>query len=145
MSPESLSAAALGSGCLVFILLGIAAVLVPIVFYLLSMQRALTLAGPENRTLEPGMVWLMLIPLFGMVWQFFVVLHVSRSVKNWAAAHGREVQDAGWNIGLTACILFCCGIIPFLGTLTSLAGLICWIVFWVKVADFNKMMSAPTV
>ena len=130
-----------GSGCLLGCLVSLAICLAPAIFYALSMQKALRLAGPEHRSLEPAMVWLMFIPLFGMVWQFFVVKYVSDAVKSWAAANGQDVGDGGWTLGLVACILLCCSIVPLLGILASLGGLVCWIIWWVKVANFNAMMA----
>lgn len=141
MSNVHAFAAILGGGILFAGLLVLAACVLVTVFYLLTMQKALVLAGRENRSLEPGLVWLLFIPLFGLVWQFFIVRHVSSAVKNWAAAHGRNVGDGGWAIGLAACILVSLGALPHLGVLVSLAGLVCLIVWWVKVAHFNELMA----
>lgn len=141
MRPNDLAALIGGGSCLLFSLILVGVVFLPLVFYCLTMQKALRLAGPNHREMEPGMVWLLFIPLFGLVWHFFVVRNVSNAVMRWAAQNGQEVGDGGWSLGLTACILFCCGIIPLLGVLASLAGLIIWIIWWVKVADFNARMA----
>ena len=141
MSDPNAVAALLGGSCLMIMMIVVVIILIPAVFYLLTMQKALTLAGDQYRTLNPGLVWLMFIPLFNIVWHFFVVMHVSKSVKAWGTAHGVDFGDGGWGIGLTACILHCCGIIPILGILASLAGLVCIILWWVKVAGFNTTMS----
>ena len=119
----------------------IALSVLPGVFYLLTMQKAPTLAGKEHRGMEPGMVWLMFIPLVGTIWQFFVVKHVSSAVKRWAAANAKEVGDGGWVIGLTACILFCFAIIPILGILAIMVGFGCWIIWWITIAKFNKLRT----
>jgi hypothetical protein len=140
MHPDAL-AALLGGSCLAIVLILIGIAVVPLVFYCLSMSKALTQVGPENRNMEPGMVWLLFIPVFHLVWHFFVVKNVSNGVKAWAAAHGREVGDGGWSIGLTACILACCCIIPVLGALCSLGALVCIIIWWIKVAGYNAMMQ----
>ncbi len=58
---------------MVFGLIFIAILLVPFVFYCLSLQKALNRCSPECRAMNPGMVWLMFIPLFNLVWHFFVV------------------------------------------------------------------------
>jgi hypothetical protein len=87
------------------------------------------------------MVWLMLIPLFNLVWHFFVVKNVSESIKSWAAENGKTVDDAAYTIGLIACIANCCGLIPIINLLAGPAGLVCFIIWWVKVAGFNKLMS----
>jgi hypothetical protein len=79
-----------------------------------------------------------------MVWQFFIVRRVSEAVMNWAQGHGRNVADGGWTIGLTACILCCCGIIPVIGIFAAVAGLVCAIIWWAKVASFNALMSPKT-
>jgi len=112
------------------------------------MQKALTLVGERHQKMAPGLVWLLLIPVFHLVWQFFVVTNVSDSIKSWAAENGQNVGDAGYSIGLAACICSCCcllGVIPCLGAfITMFAGpgaLICYIIWWVKIAGFNRLMA----
>jgi hypothetical protein len=38
------------------------ALLLPAIFFLLTLQRALGRCSPESRTMEPGEVWLLLYP-----------------------------------------------------------------------------------
>jgi hypothetical protein len=41
-------------------------------------------------------------------------------------------------------VLSCCSLIPFLGTLASIAGIIVWIVYWVKVNEHkNRLQQLP--
>jgi divalent metal cation (Fe/Co/Zn/Cd) transporter len=138
---SSALAAMLGGGCLLFVLVGLAIGIAIVVFYILTMQKALNLAGERHQKMQPGMVWLMLIPLFNLVWHFFVVKNVSESIKSWAAESGAKVDDAGYTIGLVGCIANCCGIIPIINILAGPAGLVCIIIWWVKVAGFNKLMA----
>jgi hypothetical protein len=140
-SDSNVLAAMLGGGCLIFVLLGLAVAIAVAIFYILTIQKALNLVGERHRKMEPGMVWLMLIPLFNLVWHFFVVKNVSESIKSWAAENGQSVGDAGYTIGLVACIANCCGLIPLVNVLAGPAGLVCFIIWWVKVAGFNKLMS----
>jgi hypothetical protein len=128
--------------------------LIPTIFFLITQQKTLKSIQPNNRLMEPGMVWLQLIPLFGIVWQFIVVSRISDSLKNefnsWAndnsilgdteslnLTNGRPTYD----IGLAYCILFCCSIIPFLGFFASIAGLVCWILYWVKLSEFKNKIT----
>ena len=67
-------------GMLVGVLVGLAIFLVPAIFYLLTLQKALNRCSPESRAMQPGMVWLLLIPLFNLVWQFFVVINIAKSL-----------------------------------------------------------------
>ena len=139
-NPESALALLTGS-CLIFALLLLAVGIAVAVFYILTMQKALTLAGERHQKMNPGLVWLMLIPLFNLVWHFFVVKNVSESIKSWAAENGQSVDDAGYTIGLVACIANCCGVIPFVNFLAGPVALVCVIIWWVKIAGFNKLMS----
>jgi divalent metal cation (Fe/Co/Zn/Cd) transporter len=139
---SSALAAMLGGGCLIFVLLGLAIGIAIVVFYILTMQKALNLAGERHQKMQPGMVWLMLIPLFNLVWHFFVVKNVSESIKSWAAENGAKVDDAGYTIGLVGCIANCVGFIPIINILAGPVGFVCIIIWWVKVAGFNKVMAA---
>ena len=60
---------------IVFLIFGI--LLIPKIFYCLTLQKCLTRCSPQCRTLVPGQVWLLLIPLFDLVWHFIVVTRVS--------------------------------------------------------------------
>jgi hypothetical protein len=40
------------------------------------------------------------------------------------------------------CGLFCASIIPVIGALFSLGGLVCWILYWIKIAGFSKKLEA---
>jgi len=120
--------------------------LVPFIFYLLTLQKALTRCAPESRAMQPGMVWLLLIPLFNLVWHFLVVINMAKSLAAEFQKRGiQEDPNPGKTIGMVMCILWCCGIIPFLGILCSLGALVCWIIYWVKIAGFSRQIVSPAV
>src|SRR5690349_2868548 len=54
---------------------------VPLVLFLLTQYTTLKCIHPDNRSLAPGAVWLQLIPLFGLVWQFIVVTRIADSLE----------------------------------------------------------------
>ena len=56
--------------------------LIALVLFLLALQNALKKCAPASRTMEPGKVWLWLIPIFGLVWQFIVVINIAKSLGN---------------------------------------------------------------
>jgi hypothetical protein len=126
---------------IVLIVFGIC--LLPTIFYLLTLQSTLSLVKPENRKMDPGLVWLILIPLFGIVWQFIVVNNMADSLKAEFQQRNINVGEdrPGSGIGMAYCILEVCGIIPFLGILTALAGFVCWIIYWVKISDFKSKLQ----
>jgi hypothetical protein len=109
--------------------------LVPTIVYLLTLQKALTRCSPENRAMSPGMVWLMLIPLFAVVWNFFVVLNMAKSLgaefrKRGIAEDPSPGQTLGLIMAVTAII---CG--P--------AWLILWILYWIKIAGYSAKLAGP--
>ena len=129
-------------------------ILIPTLFFYITQQKTLKAIQPANRLMEPGMVWLQLIPLFGFAWQFIVVTRIADSLKNefnswqndtllgYADSESMKLanQRPTLDMGFTYCILFCCSIIPFLGSLIIPAGLVCWIIYWVKLAEYKKMI-----
>lgn len=121
--------------------------LIPFIFYLLTLQNTLKAISPENRKMEPGMVWLMFIPVFGMVWQFIVVNRMADSIQAQLNKAGVSVTSRpAHGVGIAMCVLFCTGWIPVVGSLGTVAGIICWIIYWVKIAEFKKNIeSLPDV
>ncbi|VTR93056.1 Uncharacterized protein OS=Tolypothrix bouteillei VB521301 GN=DA73_000000134230 PE=4 SV=1 [Gemmata massiliana] len=150
MSPSLIFAQAGGGGppeaffaFLVMFICGLAIVmLLPTVFFLLTLQRALARCHPQNRTMEPGMVWLALIPLFNIVWEFIIVLRMSESLRNEFRDRGwhRRGDDYGHGIGMAFCGLAVASIIPYCGSLFGIAAFVCWIIYWVKIAGYSGQL-----
>ena len=117
--------------------------LVPAVFYVLTLQRALAKCAPASRTLEPGMVWLSIIPVVSIVVNFFIVFGMAKSLRNEFNLRGIPVADStpGQAIGLAMSICACCGVIPILGLIAGAASLVLWILYWLKVAEYSRMLD----
>jgi hypothetical protein len=118
------------------------------IFYCLTLQKALSRCSPQNRTLSPGLVWLLLIPIFGLIWHFFIVINMAKSLHaEFVSRNILEEQSPGQGIGLAVCILHVVAVVlgfhRFLGPLVGIAGLICWIVYWVKIAGFSSKIAIP--
>jgi Domain of unknown function (DUF4328) len=117
------------------VLVVVAIILVPAIFYLLTLRKALNRCSPECRAMNPGMVWLMFIPLFNLVWQFIVVLNMAKSLAAEFQKRGiAEDPNPGQTLGLVMCIgNLICGPV----------GLICWIIYWVKIAGYSSKLAGP--
>jgi hypothetical protein len=104
------------------------------VMFLLSLSKALSLCKPRNRTMEPGLVWLNLIPIFELVWGFVTIVRVGDSLRNeFDDRRLRDDGDYGKQLGIIAMVLLIfCGII----------GVICGIIYWVKIAGYNSTLSS---
>jgi hypothetical protein len=124
---------------LVVAAIGIAVVVV----YLLTLQKCLNRVSPANRTMEPGLVWLNLVPLLNLGWIFYTVIKIAESVVKEGQARGIDVGDGGKTLGLVYCILIICGIIPILGIFCSIGGLVCWIIYWVKISGISGKLAVP--
>ena len=118
--------------------------LIPSVFFLLTLQKALTRVAPERRTMNPPMVWLGLIPLFSVVWNFFMVLALSKSLgAELTARNIPHENEPGKTIGLVWAGLSAACLVPGLGFLLGIPVLIMWIIYWVKIAGFSAKIADP--
>jgi len=93
--------------------------------------------------MQPGMVWLLLIPLFNLIWIFFVATGIGKSLGAEFRRRGITNQEPypAQSIRIALGICQCCGIIPFVNILAGIAGLVLWIVYWVKVAEFSRLLD----
>src|SRR6476619_6032311 len=55
--------------------------ILPVIFFLITLQNTLKIIEPQNRKMQPGYVWLVLIPFFGIVWSFIMVKAIAESCK----------------------------------------------------------------
>jgi hypothetical protein len=119
----------------------LAVALVIQIFYLLTLSRALRRCRPRNRRMEPGQVWLNLIPCFNIVWIFITVTRLADSLRDeFDDRRLRADGDFGRTLGITYNVLNLLGAIPYIGAIFSLAGLVCFILYWVKIAGYSRQL-----
>ena len=124
------------------LLIVFAIALLPLIFYCLTIQKAMNRCSPENRAMAPGMVWLLLVPLVNIIWHFFVVMNVAKSMAAEYQKRGLAVEpNPGQNIGLVMCIAACCGFVPIVNLLAAPTAFVCWIIYWVKVAGLSTRLA----
>lgn len=115
--------------------------IIPIIFYLIALQKALSRCSTKNRAMSPALVWLLLIPIFNLFWHFFIVVKVAKSLQNEFRSRSIAFKSPpGQNIGLAMCILSVLSFIPYVGFLCSIAALVCWIIYWIKIAGFSSQI-----
>jgi len=117
--------------------------------------------------MNPGLVWLQLIPLFGQLWQFLVVTLIANSMKKefesrqddsiLGFSDAAAVEQLGKRptliIGIVYCTLTTLTVILNLGSarvksyeenmvsaLCSLSGMTCWIIYWVQLAGYKRTL-----
>ena len=142
------------------------AFVIPAILFLLTQQKTLQAIQPVNRKIQSGLVWLQLIPVFGQIWQFFVVTRIAKSISNEIASRlGDSILDDSkerveelneyptFNVGMAYCFLFTLGIIinsswrlptywQIIVLGLSFTGMSCWVIYWVRLAKIkNKLIK----
>lgn len=125
-----------GLACIfAFVFLFVGVFLIIRVFYLLACSRCFQQIAPHRRGMQPGLVWLCLIPLFGTVWEVVMMFKLAESLRAEYRARRMRGDD---DFGQTAAIIF---IIGFAVPIASLVG---FIMHWVKVVGYtNELLSRP--
>jgi len=94
------------------------------------------------RLMPPIQVWLLMIPCFPLVWNFFVYLKLADSFKSYFNAVGRyDVGDCGKAIGLAYSICVCCTLLPYAGVLSALAALVLMVIFLIRAFQLKAMIA----
>jgi len=97
----------------------------------------------EHRKIEPLHIWLLLIPFFNIVWNFFVFQRVPASYQSYFNAQGRtDVGDCGKQIGLWYAICAVVSIVPCVNYIAGPAALVLLIIFLVKMFGYRNMIPA---
>ncbi len=133
----------LGMGIFMGLLVLMAVSLLPQIFFLLTLHRTFEAISPQNRLMNPAEVWLTLIPFFGMIWIFFIVQRLSDSLQKEFAMKGISCNEdrPGYQIGMIYAAAQAAIVIPILGFLAPFAALVLWIVYWIKVAEYKRLLE----
>ena len=128
-------------GVLIIVIL---AVLTVLILFLLNLQKTLNACSQENRAMDPGLVWLNLIPIFSLFWTIWTVIKIRDSLQKEYEARSLDTTAVTntYNMGLGYGICSVAGILPVIGTFAGLAGLVFMIIYWVKTSDCRKTLSA---
>lgn len=109
----------------------------------------------ENRMMRPGYVWLQLIPLFGLYWQFRVVTAISKSIYGelesrldkgsliFYESDSLIQKKPAYTEGIVYCILVCASIIPIpiVKILASVIGIAAWIRYIIVLRRFERRLK----
>jgi hypothetical protein len=153
--------AAVGAVVVVAVVFLIASLAITILS-LLTMQRLLNQVSYENRRMQPGLVWLNLIPLFSLGYIFYTVVKIRDSVQaEYASRRLPASGDYGFVLGITYGVVLVVSVIlgwvptdPYYFTpmdwvqlIVSLAGLGLYVAYWFKCNRMKKDLesSQPAV
>ena len=126
-------------GCFIYLVLFLIFIL-----FLGSVSRVLNRVSEENRRMDPGLVWLNLIPLLNLIWCVVTVERVGESIRNEMAARGRDskTESYGKTAGLTAIVLFLTVLVlpPPALIITWPFALIYGIVYWLQLRWYGARL-----
>jgi hypothetical protein len=111
-----------------------------IILFLLTQYSTLKLVRPANRCIHPTLVWLQLIPFFGILWQFYVICKIADSIRN--ELNTSDLPFA-YVAGLTYATSFCFGTLP-LGMFQFIALMVTfvmWMTYWVFLLWYRKQLK----
>jgi len=112
------------------------------IFYILTLRNCLRQVRPQNRRFEPNNTWLLLIPLFSLVYNFFVVKGISESLQNEYEQLGESYPTAPtYQLGLSYAIASCLTWIPLVGSFIAIAAVVLFIVYWVQVHGHKNKIA----
>ena len=145
-NPEEMAAMIAGTALVVGVVISVLA-LAFLIFSCWLLSGCYAAIPQQFRKMEPGMVWLLLIPCFNIVWLFFVLPRLAQSFKAYFDSIGRtDVGNCGETLGWT-----CAGAVvgqvvlswvPVINLLAMLTTLILMIVYLVKAAGLKKQVLA---
>lgn len=143
MSPDE---AAMFGGFMLIITLGfvffILAIQIAICYFMSNIYKKI----PEQyRLMEPGMVWLLMIPCFNIVWIWFAFPKLSKSLQGYFNDKGdTSVGNCGETLAWVYCGLIVSCVIPYLNSLTGIAALVVMIIFLVKTNELANRIEMDT-
>lgn len=130
-----------GLGCFVTV---VVLSLVLAASFLAAIQRALRRVSPENRRMEPGQVWLNLIPIFNLVWCTVTVERVAESLRNEFLA--REMHSPretyGRNYGLALLGLLATGVLFYPAFVTYPVALVYAVLYWRQLEGYAERLKS---
>lgn len=95
----------------------------------------------QYRRQTPALAFLLLIPFFALIWNFFVHPKVAESLRAYHDAQGHHPHgDCGASIARWVCICCAGSVIPLVAMATGPAALILLIIFYVKAFSLSAAL-----
>ena len=126
------------------------------VAFLAAADRVMKRVEPENRRIDPGQVWLNLIPIFNLLWIVVMIERVGESIRNEYIVRGRHKvsESYGKTAGLAFVVLSWVGIgIPMVaGSLNAVPcsivfwffSFIYWVVYWTQISNYARKLRSES-
>ena len=111
---------------------------------LAALARVLGRVSPEHRRMEPGEVWVNLIPVVNLVWPVVTIERVGESIRAELTARGAAKKKDGYGktSGIIALVLLWVvfAVHPMAGIVTVPFALIYGVAYWVQLNGYAKRL-----
>jgi len=113
-------------------------------FYCLTLTKALKAVAEENRLLKPWMIWMALIPIVSLYWNFVIANRMADSLTN--EFYDRKIaeeENPGRLLGLSYAIFVVIASFPLIPSISFVAGIFAlyyFIRYWVKIDYFRILI-----
>ncbi|MBI1226593.1 MAG: hypothetical protein GC192_15275 [Bacteroidetes bacterium] len=108
------------------------------IFYIQTLASTLQIISDENRKIPSSNMWLLLVPVFNLIYHFIVVGKLGESLSLEFKKKGIYHSESrpGFSIGVAAGVLNIASILPDeLGILSAVASVICWVIYWIRISS----------
>ncbi|ANM29574.1 hypothetical protein ABI59_08280 [Acidobacteria bacterium Mor1] len=128
---------------LMALLIGFGIALIPQIIINLLLTSLLNGIPEQYRRTSPLMIWLLLVPCVNLILGFFVYPKLPESFRAYFDAQGDQSHgDCGQTLGWAIPILFLTAMIPYLGCVTAIVGLVILIVYMIKLFELKKLVQS---
>ena len=128
---------------LIIILFILGLIAIPQIFFIQTLNRTLTLTQ-KHHTASSKSAWMLLIPIWSFFWIFYIVGKVAQGIKGrfkeLKVEHGYAGSTTGYGYGYAGLMLAACIPVEVVGGLAALGCLTCWILYWVNIRRYNKVL-----
>lgn len=112
-------------------------------FYLRQVSRLLYAMQPASRKLNPGIVWIGMIPVFHLIWPLILNPLVCSSVRAELESRKKdEYGDYGMVLGIVYPVMMLTGgYIPYIGRFVTAGSFLLWFLFWMRLNDYKRRIE----
>lgn len=124
---------------ILLLIIGLGSLVAQVVF-LLNLQQILSEIRKENRTVKPGNVWLLFIPLFNLIYPFILYPAISNAIKKeFASRKFDNTGSFGLELGIILASIAILAIIPFDMSRIAfgISYFAVWIAYWSKMHGYK--------
>jgi hypothetical protein len=120
-------------------------ILAPIIFYILSFRKTAAIVNAAGGSAPVNSAWFLLVPLFGMIWFFVLLIKLRNAMRNTVAG---EPNNQWWIFGMLAAILSVTGMTlssffpDFISIFLLLTQIILAVLHWIKLVQARQHFQA---